>query len=126
MEDSKQGSEEEMEKLEDSEDDIRKDYIKENYLEKMDEQSKKSTHSTIRSYYFMTAIIGDVILNIVTKDATLAIFSFVFVFLWIRLNTRSWFLAFVGLFEIFFSIPVAWFIFTVIFQIKYFATLNCE
>jgi hypothetical protein len=30
----------------------------------------------------------------------------------------------VGLFEIFFSIPVAWFIFTVIFQIKYFATLN--
>ncbi|KAL7471675.1 hypothetical protein ACHAXS_011976 [Conticribra weissflogii] len=124
MEDSQQGSEEEMEKLEDSEDDIRKDYIKENYLEKMDKQSKKSAHSTIRSYYFMTAIIGDVILNIVTKDATLAIFSFVFVFLWIRLNTRSWFLAFVGLFEIFFSIPVAWFIFTVIFQIKYFATLN--
>ena len=33
-------------------------------------------------------------------------------------------MAFVGLFEIFFSIPIAWFIFTVIFQIKYFATLN--
>ena len=72
----------------------------------------------------MTAIIGDVILDIVTKDAMLAIFSFAFVFIWLRVNTLSWFLAFVGFFEIFFSIPVAWFIFTVIFQINYFATLN--
>ena len=90
----------------------------------MDKQSEKGTHSTINSYYFMTAIIGDVILNIVTKDAMLALFSFAFIFFWLRINTRSWFLAFVGLFEIFFSIPIAWFIFTVVFQIKYFATLN--
>ena len=90
----------------------------------MNNQSKESTHAEINSYYFMTAIIGDVILGIVTKDAMLALFSLVFVFLWLRINTRSWFLSFVGLFEIFFSIPVAWFIFTVVFRIKYFATLN--
>jgi hypothetical protein len=72
----------------------------------------------------VTAIIGDVILGIVTRDAMLALFSFAFIFLWLFINTRSWFLAFVGLLEIMISIPVAWFIFTVVFQIKYFATLN--
>ena len=90
----------------------------------MNKQSEKGTHSEINSYYFMTTLIGDVILAIVTKDAMLAIFSFVFIIFWLRLNTKSWFLSFVGFFEIFFSIPIAWFIFTVIFQIKYFATLN--
>jgi len=104
--------------------DKRKDFIISNYLADMDKQSDKGTHSTINSYYFMTAIIGDVILEIVTKDGLLAIFSFAFIFFWLRVNTASWFLAFVGLFEIFFSIPIAWFIFTVIFRIKYFATLN--
>lgn len=90
----------------------------------MDKQSDPETHETINSYYFMTAIIGDVILNIVQKDAMLAIFSFAFVFGWIGVNTGSWFLAFVGFFEIFFSIPVAWFLFTVVFRIRYFSTLN--
>ena len=90
----------------------------------MDKQSDPETHATLNSYYFMTAIIGDVILDIVTQDGLLALFSFAFVFCWIRLNTGSWFLAFVGFFEIFFSIPVAWFLFTVVFQIKYFSTLN--
>lgn len=90
----------------------------------MNEQSKKDTHVEINSYYFMTTLIGDVILDIVTKDALLAIFSFAFVVMWLRINTQSWFLAFVGFFEIFFSIPIAWFLFSVVFQIKYFATLN--
>lgn len=90
----------------------------------MEKQSDKTTHGSINSYYFMTAIIGDVILSIVTRDAMLALFSFAFIFFWLFVNTKSWFLAFVGLWEIFFSIPVAWFIFTVVFQIKYFATLN--
>lgn len=98
--------------------------MKANYLAEMNEQADQKSHSFLNSYYFMTAIIGDTIISIVTQDALLAIFSFIFVFFWIRVNTQSWFLAFVGLFEIFFSIPVAWFIFTVVFQIKYFATLN--
>mmetsp|Transcript_41002 Transcript_41002/g.67287 ORF Transcript_41002/g.67287 Transcript_41002/m.67287 type:complete len:997 (-) Transcript_41002:632-3622(-) len=117
-------TEDEEEELEDAEGDQRKKFIQDNYLESMNKQSEKGTHSEINSYYFMTTLIGDVILDIVTKDAMLAIFSFVFIIFWLRLNTKSWFLSFVGFFEIFFSIPIAWFIFTVIFQIKYFATLN--
>jgi hypothetical protein len=117
-------SEEEAKKAKKADDDQLKTYILDNYLEEMDKQSDPKTHATINSYYFMTAIIGDVILNIVTQDGLLALFSFAFVFCWIRLNTGSWFLAFVGFFEIFFSIPVAWFLFTVVFQIKYFSTLN--
>jgi len=117
-------SEEEAKEARKADDDQLKNYILENYLEKMDKQSDPATHATLNSYYFMTAIIGDVILDIVTQDGLLALFSFAFVFCWIRLNTGSWFLAFVGFFEIFFSIPVAWFLFTVVFQIKYFSTLN--
>ena len=95
-----------------------------NFLDAMNKQSEEETHSTINSYYFMIAIIGDVILQIVLQDALLAIFSLAFVFFWLRINTGSWFLAGVGFFEIFFSIPISWFIFSVVFQIKYFATLN--
>jgi hypothetical protein len=90
----------------------------------MNKQAEEETHSTINSYYFMIAIIGDVILQIVLQDALLAIFSLAFVFFWLRINTGSWFLAGVGFFEISFSIPIAWFIFSVIFRIQYFATLN--
>lgn len=71
----------------------------------MDEQAKEETHSSINSYYFMIALIGDVILDIVVRDALLALFSLAFVFIWLRINTGSWFLAGVGLFEIFYSIP---------------------
>eukprot|EP00980_Cylindrotheca_fusiformis_P001336 scaffold338_cov116-Cylindrotheca_fusiformis.AAC.1 len=90
----------------------------------MDEQADEGTHSTINSYYFMAAVIFDVILKIVIRDALLALFSLAFVFIWLRINTGSWFLATVGFFEIGFSIPVAWFLFSVVFRIKYFATLN--
>eukprot|EP00804_Cyclotella_cryptica_P024803 CCRYP_001761-RA/>CCRYP_001761-RA protein AED:0.23 eAED:0.23 QI:209/0.75/0.6/1/1/1/5/0/1089 len=124
LEDRVSGSEAAEKDADDSDGEKRKEFIKSNYLSDMNNQANSGTHRTINSYYFMTAIIGDTILAIVTQDALLAIFSFIFVFFWIRINTQSWFLAFVGLFEIFFSIPVAWFIFTVIFQIKYFATLN--
>jgi hypothetical protein len=73
-------------------------FIKAEYLDKMNEQSEKDAHAEINSYYFNISLIGDVILSIVRQDALLAIFSFVFVFLWLRINTNSWFLAFVGFF----------------------------
>eukprot|EP00980_Cylindrotheca_fusiformis_P007084 scaffold1482_cov120-Cylindrotheca_fusiformis.AAC.26 len=90
----------------------------------MDEQADEDTHSTINSYYFMQVLVFDVIQKILVRDALLALISLAFVFLWLRLNTGSWFLATVGFFEIAFSIPVAWFLFSVVFRIKYFATLN--
>lgn len=123
-EEQKKKEEEEKSWGSNPEDDARKEFVKEHYLELMDDQADMSKHPTINTYYFMTAIIGDVILGIVTKDAMLALFSFAFIFIWLMINTQSWFLAIVGLMEIMFSIPVAWFIFTVVCQIKYFATLN--
>jgi predicted RND superfamily exporter protein len=116
--------EEEAEKVDEEEDDLRKDYIIDNHLEEMDKQADESTNSDVNSYYFMIVLIGDVIIGIVVQDGLLAIFSLAFVFFWLRINTGSWFLAGVGIFEIFLAIPVSWFIFSVVFQIKYFATLN--
>lgn len=97
-------------------------FVQENFLEQMDKQA--TAHATINSYYFMLSISEDIILGILLQDAGLALFSLAFVFFWLRLFTGSWFLAVVGLAEIFFSIPIAWFLFTVVFQIKFFVTLN--
>jgi len=104
--------------------DVLKTYIVDNFLKDMDELADESTHDELNSYYFMGALILDVLLEIVQTDGMLAIISLTFVFLWLRLNVSSWFLATVGIVEIFFSIPVGWFLFTVVFQIKYFAFLN--
>ena len=90
----------------------------------MDYIAEPGSNKNLNSYYFMGSLIFDVLVNIVIWDALLAIFSLVFVFFWLRINTGSFFLAGVGILEIFMSIPVAWFIFTGIFQIKYFAFLN--
>ncbi|CAB9521609.1 dispatched homolog 1 [Seminavis robusta] len=115
---------EEKEEADENDDEQRKDYIIDNHLDNMNDQASDDKHPTVNSYYFMVALIVDVILEIVQQDAMKAIASLVFVFLWLFINTGSWFLAGVGIFEIFFSIPVAWFIFNVVFQINYFATLN--
>jgi len=90
----------------------------------MDDQAKGSKHASLNSYYFMGALLLDVLLAIVQRDAMLAIASLLFVFAWLRINTRSWFLSFIGILEIMLSIPVSWFIYNTIFQIKFFAFLN--
>ena len=66
-------------------------------LDDMDRLAKSKTHEEIDSYYFMGALIFDVILKILQQDAMLAIFSMVFVFVWLFINTGSGFLAFVGI-----------------------------
>jgi len=104
--------------------DALKRYILDNFLSKLDNLAKEDSDEEINSYYFMGALIFDVLIRIVSKDAMLAIFSLCFVFFWIRINVGSWFLAFVGLLEIFLSVPIAWFFFTVVCQIKYFDFLN--
>jgi len=104
--------------------DKRKAIVMDRYLEEMDSEASEDRYSFLNSYYFMGAIIGDVILDIVIQDGLLAIFSFLFIFFWLRINTGSWFLALVGFLEIFFSIPIAWVIFSVVFRIEYFGTLN--
>mmetsp|Transcript_31945 Transcript_31945/g.77486 ORF Transcript_31945/g.77486 Transcript_31945/m.77486 type:complete len:491 (+) Transcript_31945:2397-3869(+) len=90
----------------------------------MDVEADVDKHAAINTYYLMTSIIGEVILGVVVQDALLALFSFLFILFWLRINTGSWFLAAIGFFEIFFSIPISWFIFSVVFRIDYFGTLN--
>ena len=95
-----------------------------NHFDEMEELADTGSNSEINSYYFMGALIFDVLIQIVSRDGMLAIFSLVFVFIWLRINTGSFFLAGVGILEVFLSIPVAWFIFSAILQVKYFAFLN--
>lgn len=72
----------------------------------------------------MGVLLSEVLLQIVTQDALLALVSFGVVFLYLRLTVGSWFLAVVGMSEIMLSVPVSWFIYKVIFRIEYFAFLN--
>ena len=72
----------------------------------------------------MGQLIFDLILVILTADGLKAVGSFVAVFLYLRYMLGSWFLTAVGMFEIFMSLPLAWFSFSYIFQIKYFSFLN--
>ena len=80
--------------------------------------------SSVATYYFMGTLIFDVIIDILVSDALRAILSFILVFIYLRFMIGSWFLAFVGMLEIFLSIPLAWFFFSYVFGIEYFSTLN--
>jgi len=104
--------------------DNRNAFIIDNYLSRMDIEANLDKHPSINTYYLMRSITGEVILDTVITDALLALFSFLFIFFWLRVNTGSWFLAAIGFFEIFFSIPISWFLFSVVFRIDYFGTLN--
>lgn len=72
----------------------------------------------------MGTLIFDIILDILMSDALKAVMSFVAVFLYLRLMIGSWFLAAVGMLEIFLSLPLAWFFSSLVLGIKYFSTLN--
>lgn len=104
--------------------DVLGQWISKNFLTRMVEISDEDYSSEINSYYFMPSLILDVLLRIVTRDGMLALFSFAFVFTYIRAMVGSWFLALVGITEIFLSIPVSWFFFDQVFQVRYFSFLN--
>jgi len=99
-------------------------YIVDTFLDDMNKLSKSSASKNVNTYYFMGVLIGEELLKIVKTDGLLALASFGFVFLWIRLNVGSWFLAMIGILEIFLSLPIAWFFYANIFQIQYFGFLN--
>jgi predicted RND superfamily exporter protein len=95
-----------------------------NFWGELETISQPTYSDQLNAYYFMGVLILEVLLEIVQRDALLAIASFAFVFLYIRISVGSWFLAFVGLLEITLSIPISWFIFSFCFRIKYFSFLN--
>jgi len=116
--------EEEAKEKKKNDDKALKDYILKDFLKEMDRLATDETNPEVNSYYFMIALILDVLLKIVVRDALLALISVSFVFFWLRINVGSWFLAGIGILEIFLSCPLAWFLFTIVCQVKYFAFLN--
>lgn len=115
---------EKEEELEEDDRDMLKDYIVDKFLKRMDKISSTDYHDDVNSYYFMGALILDVLLEIVIMDATKALYSLMFVFFWVAIMVQSWFLAVIGFLEIILSLPLAWFLMDVVFQVKYFSFLN--
>ena len=72
----------------------------------------------------MITLLPDVVTKLLLTDGLKAWFSFWAVFFYLRLMIGSWFLATVGMIEIFMSLPLAWFFFSYVLQIKYFSYLN--
>ena len=103
---------------------MRKEYVLGIHIDAMDKLSDPKNNDYVNSYYFMGSVIFGVVLDIMMKDALRAVASFVLIFTYLRLNLGSWFLSAVGMLEIMLSIPLAWFFFTVVLQIEYFAGLN--
>lgn len=101
-----------------------KEFILQNLLDKWNIISAEDHNSYVETLFFMGVLIFDIIIKILVTDATLAIASFVAVFFYLRLMLGSWFLTAIGMFEIFMSLPLSWFVFSYIFQIKYFGILN--
>ena len=103
---------------------LRKKYVLGIHIDAMDKLSDPNNNEYVNSYYFMGSLIFGLVLDIMMKDALRAVASFVLIFTYLRLNLGSWFLSAVGMLEIILSIPLAWFFFTVVLQIEYFAGLN--
>ena len=103
---------------------LRKEYVFQFHIDAMDKLSDPNNNEYVNTYYFMGSVIFGVVLDIMMKDALRAVASFVLIFAYLRLNLGSWFLSIVGMLEIVLSIPLAWFFFSVVLQIEYFAGLN--
>lgn len=99
-------------------------FIISRHLESFKTVTKRNYSPFVQTYYYMGVLIFQVILNILMMDGLKAIISFVSVFFYLRLMIGSWFLAVVGMLQIFLSLPLAWFVFSFVLKIKYFSTLN--
>jgi len=95
-----------------------------NMYDKWEEYTNPKHNDEIRASYFQGNLIGDILLEILIRDASLAIASLIAVFLYLRLMLGSWFLTAVGMFEIVMSLPMATVMYSHIFQIKYFPSIN--
>lgn len=99
-------------------------FILANFLKDLNDITGDDYNQYVQTYYFMGTLIFDVIVGILVSDGLKAVASFVGVFLYLRFMIGSWFLAAVGILEIFLSIPLSWFSYSVVLNIKYFSTLN--
>jgi len=103
---------------------VRKAFIMEHLYDEMEAMAAPEHNAVLRTYYFMIALIFDVFLKILINDMMMAIISISVVFLYMKLMIGSYFLATVGMLEIVFSLPLAWYTFVDILGFKYFSSLN--
>merc|ERR1719201_2385060 len=63
-------------------------------------------------------------MKLVNSDMSWLGGSVAFVIIYLRIHTGSYFLALMGIFQIFFSLPVSLFFYRIVFQISYFSQLH--
>ena len=85
---------------------------------------KESDNFDITTYVFNLNIIGRVIQELVMTDFLWAFGSFIFVFFYILFHTKSILLAILSMWEIIIAFPIALFVYSTIFRIKYFANIH--
>lgn len=78
----------------------------------------------IEIIYFWSVALSDVTLDLLIHDILLVIGSVAFVFIYMWFHTQSCCLSFFGLLHIFASLPIAFLIYTYLFQIEPFYTLT--
>eukprot|EP01063_Lacrimia_lanifica_P005129 TRINITY_DN1294_c0_g1_i1.p1 TRINITY_DN1294_c0_g1~~TRINITY_DN1294_c0_g1_i1.p1 ORF type:complete len:1304 (+),score=409.93 TRINITY_DN1294_c0_g1_i1:92-4003(+) len=74
--------------------------------------------------YFMDGVLWDKFMEILARDALLALISFSFVYLYLQIHTGSFFLASLGMFQVIMPMPIGYFIYRVVFQITVFNGLS--
>eukprot|EP01060_Flectonema_neradi_P010169 TRINITY_DN172_c0_g1_i1.p1 TRINITY_DN172_c0_g1~~TRINITY_DN172_c0_g1_i1.p1 ORF type:complete len:1298 (+),score=233.24 TRINITY_DN172_c0_g1_i1:410-3895(+) len=74
--------------------------------------------------YFADGVMFEKFLEIIMRDALLAIVSFLFVYLYLQIHTGSFFLATLGMIQVIMPFPMGYFVYRVIFQIKAFYGLS--
>ena len=84
-----------------------------------------SAHETgIKVQWYMRVLGDNETIRTVNSDLNFALFSIIFVWLWMRVHTGSSFVALMGMFMVATSIPVALLIYRGLFQIPYFNMLH--
>jgi protein dispatched 1 len=72
------------------------------------------------SWILNLSIFGDIVDN----DMAMVIFSVLFVWIWMNIHLDSFFIAGMGMFQIFMSLPFGRFFYSIMGQIKYFSILQ--
>eukprot|EP01064_Diplonema_japonicum_P003493 TRINITY_DN12245_c0_g2_i3.p1 TRINITY_DN12245_c0_g2~~TRINITY_DN12245_c0_g2_i3.p1 ORF type:complete len:1343 (+),score=373.17 TRINITY_DN12245_c0_g2_i3:47-4030(+) len=74
--------------------------------------------------YVADGILFKKFLDIIMRDALLAIVSFMFVYLYLQIHTGSFFLATLGMIQVIMPFPMGYFVYRVLFQVKAFYGLS--
>ena len=67
---------------------------------------------------------GEVFGELLEQDLSMVIFSVLFVYIWMFMHTESFWIANVGMFQIFMSLPFSRLFYSIIGQVAYFSTLQ--